>query len=232
MHIKVLGTRGEVESSAPYHSKHSGVLVDETILLDLGEKEYLDYKPECIFITHLHPDHAFFVTEPAKIDIPVYAPETSNTGHIIAIADSIEVNTHLVTPVPTHHSKKVKSVAYLVERDGQKFLYTGDVIWINKEYHHLFTDLSLVITDGSYIRKGGLIKKDKETGRLYGHTGIPNLVDLFKSFTQHILFLHFGNWFYDGISTARKKFSQISENNGVNILVGYDGMEINLNDLG
>jgi glyoxylase-like metal-dependent hydrolase (beta-lactamase superfamily II) len=61
MNIKILGTRGEIKVSAPYHSRHSGVLIDNTLLLDCGEPEFLDYKPQAILITHLHPDHAFFV---------------------------------------------------------------------------------------------------------------------------------------------------------------------------
>ncbi len=36
MEIRVPRTRGEIQSSLPYHSKHSGVLVDKTLLLDLG----------------------------------------------------------------------------------------------------------------------------------------------------------------------------------------------------
>lgn len=39
MNIKVLGTRGEIEESAPYHSHHSGVLIDDAILLDCGEQK-------------------------------------------------------------------------------------------------------------------------------------------------------------------------------------------------
>lgn len=40
MKIKILGTRGEIEESAPYHSKQSGVLVDDKILLDIGDKDF------------------------------------------------------------------------------------------------------------------------------------------------------------------------------------------------
>jgi len=40
MNIKILGTRGEIEGKAPWHSKQAGVLVDETFLMDLGEKDH------------------------------------------------------------------------------------------------------------------------------------------------------------------------------------------------
>jgi len=229
MHIKVLGTRGEVDPSSPYHSKHSGILVDGMLLLDLGEREFLDYKPKSIFITHLHPDHAFFVTEPMAIDIPIYAPEESqNATNLRKIGNAIQIDSHRVTPIPTHHSKKVKSVGYLVDNGTQKILYTGDLIWINKEYHHLFDHLALVITEASFIRKGGMVRKDRDTGQIYGHTGVPNLIDLFKQFTSHILFIHFGNWFYKGAKAARETLNKMGISNGISVHVGYDGMQLDL----
>ena len=78
MKIEFLGVRGNIEAFAPCYSKHSGVLVDGKILFDLGEKEFLERKPLYIFITHLHADHAFFVTqEIGELGIPVFAPEKS-----------------------------------------------------------------------------------------------------------------------------------------------------------
>jgi len=41
MRIKILGTRGEIELSKPQHHNHSGILFDETILCDAGEKNIL-----------------------------------------------------------------------------------------------------------------------------------------------------------------------------------------------
>jgi len=76
MRIKVLGTRGEIEESTPRHSRHSGLLVDGRLLFDLGEKEFLAQRPRRVFITHLHPDHAFFVRKTEPLGVPVYAPET------------------------------------------------------------------------------------------------------------------------------------------------------------
>lgn len=231
MLIRVLGTRGEVEPSLPHHSKHSGVLVDRSILLDLGEQEFLDWKPESVFITHLHPDHAFFVREPAGIELPVYAPSRDRNGITQPLSHQIDIGSYRITPIPTHHSKLVDSQAYLVEGDAARLLYTGDVVWINKEYHELFGALNLVITDGSYIRKGGMVRRDKSTGQIYGHTGIPNLIHLFKNHTKNIMFVHFGSWFYEGADTARVKLEQMGSENGVNVLLGYDGMELQVDDL-
>ena len=230
MKIRVLGTRGEIKPSLPEHALHSGVLVDDRLMLDIGEKEFLEYHPEVVFITHLHPDHAFFIVEnPPPVEVPLYAPEAYDKDvKTTVIAGPVEFGDCIITPVPTHHSKKVKSAAYLVTDGRQRLLYTGDLIWINKEYHHLLEDLDMVITDGSYIRKGGMVIKDKETGQLYGHNGIPDLVNLLKKFTGRILFVHFGRWFYKDPEGAEQKLAELGRENGITIQAGFDGMEFEL----
>jgi hypothetical protein len=105
------------------------------------------------------------------------------------------------------------------------------MIWINEEYHYLFTDLKLVITDGSYFRRGGMVRRDKETGQLYGHNGIPDLINLFQHFTRHILFIHFGSWFFKNVKGAREKLGRMGDGHGVGVYVGYDGMELDLDKL-
>jgi ribonuclease BN (tRNA processing enzyme) len=232
MKIKILGTRGEVEPKSPYHSRHSGVLIDNKILLDLGEKEFLKYKPAAVFITHLHPDHAYFIKELLETNIPIYAPEKSKNCKTIKIptkAKRTPFKAYKITPIPTHHSKKVKSTAYLVEKGKKRILYTGDMIWIDKKYHFLLCNLNLVITEASCLRKGGLVRKDKKTSLLYGHTGIPDLVNLFKKFSQDIVFVHFGGWFYKDIRKSRTKLAKLGKENNVSVKLGYDGMEFCLN---
>ncbi|NYT17662.1 MAG: hypothetical protein GKC06_06635 [Methanomicrobiales archaeon] len=231
MHLTVLGTRGEVEESAPSHSRHSGILIDGTLLFDIGEKEYLDIRPDHIFITHLHPDHAFFITDPAPVDVPMYGPEAyEDTVTVTMMNAPVSLGPYTITPIPTHHSKLVRSAAYLVRRGEESLLYTGDLIWINREFHHLFDPVDLVITDGSLIRKGGRIRRDAETGTLYGHSGIPDLVRLFAPFTSRILFVHFGSWFYEDIDAAREKIAALGEEYGVSVRAAHDGMELETAD--
>lgn len=228
MKIQVLGTRGEIKPSLPYHSHHTGVLLDEKILLDLGEPEFLEKEPAAVLITHLHPDHAFFVKNNASIniDVPIYAAEDSEKAGLIVVSEPFTVCDYKITPIPTHHSKKVKSVAYLIENNDKRILYTGDMIWINKEHWHLLEKLDLVITESSFFREGGVIRRDKETGQIYGHTGIPDLIKFFEKFTNRILFIHFGSWFYKDTQEARKKIHNLAKDYGIEPLIGYDGMEI------
>src|SRR5258705_13826702 len=37
MRVRILGTHGNIEASAPSHVKHSGILIDARLLLGIGE---------------------------------------------------------------------------------------------------------------------------------------------------------------------------------------------------
>jgi ribonuclease BN (tRNA processing enzyme) len=229
MHITILGTRGEIEQTAPYHSRHSGILIDETLMVDLGEREFLDRVPKAVLITHLHPDHAYFVRageERPPAAIPIFAPEGYKDTAVTVLDEPKTIAGCSVTPVPSHHSLKVRSQAYLIARGSTKILYTGDLVWINKDYHPLFAGLDLVITEASYFRKGGLIIRDKTTGQIYGHTGLPDLVRLFKDYCRHIVLVHFGGWFYKDIGQARAAIRELGRANGVVLEAGHDNQEI------
>jgi ribonuclease BN (tRNA processing enzyme) len=236
MKIKILGTRGEIDASGPYHSKQSGILVDEMLMLDAGEKSFLIYRPKWILISHLHPDHAFFVRkgheEIPQTDAQIFAPEKPAYQEIAAKIDILDKRKRLgdyeITPIPSHHSKHVKSQAYLVKKESHAFLYTADLVWINKEFHALFDPVELVITEASFLRKGGMIRRDASTGEIYGHNGIPDLIHFFKKFTKKIIFMHFGSWFYKSASQARKAIKQLGKEDEVEALVAYDGMEVEL----
>jgi ribonuclease BN (tRNA processing enzyme) len=232
MRVRVLGTRGEVEPSAPRHSRHSGLLVDGRLLLDLGEEEFLESKPRRVLITHLHPDHAFFVRKPAPLGRPVYAPEIlAGRPEVKVFPGRMSFDGFTIRAVPTHHSLKVRSQAYLVRRGGRRMLYTGDLFWINKEYHSLFRGLDLVVTEASFIREGGMIRRDKSSREPYGHAGVPDLVRLFAPFTPTILFTHFGSWFYGDARKSRKTLAELGKQYGVSTIAGYDGYQLDIGKL-
>ena len=88
----------------------------------------------------------------------------------------------------------------------------------------------MVITDSSFIRKGGMIIKDSTTGKLCGHASTPDLIKLFKHFTRHILFIYFDSWFYKGTNKAREQ-NELGRMNGISVLVGYNGMQIDMDKM-
>jgi len=226
MRVEVLGTRGHIEVSAPGHERHAGVMMDG-ILFDLGERVYLDRSPRAVFITHFHEDHAFFVNDDeAEIRVPVYAPERLAGRDIRVVRSTVEVGDMRVTPVPTNHSEDVRSCGYLVEKDLERVLYTGDLISVQARYRDRLPELDLVITEGSFMRRGGLVRRDPGTGRLHGHTGIPDLVDFFAPIARRIVITHLGSWFYKDIPAAVERIGALNPDGKV--MVAKDGTVIDL----
>jgi len=223
--ITILGTRGNVETVAPRYSKHSGLLVDEFILFDVGEKEYLKLRPKYVFITHLHPDHAAIKADDVPEGTLIFAPEPSSKLSMIrVISEPVRMRGYTVTPVPTVHSRRVKSVGYLVESRGKRFLYSSDLVEIKSGFHRVLRGLDLVITDGSFIRAKGLIRKDTKTGLPIGHNGIPDLVRFFSRFADRIVITHFGTWFFKDIVQSRRRIESLG--NGVRVIAAHDGIQV------
>lgn len=209
--------RGEIKPIKPLYEKHSGILINDELLLDMGEDEFLKYKPKWILITHLHPDHAIFVREKIIINNKnIFGPEKSENAKIKVKKKKFKIGKYTITPIPIHHSKIVKSLAYIIETKDRSILYTGDILKIDKKYYQLFNDLDLVITEGSFFKKDGK----------FGHNGIPNLIHLFKKFSKKILLVHFGRWFLDNIEDGTEKINELAKKEKVNVLIGYEGMQI------
>jgi ribonuclease BN (tRNA processing enzyme) len=225
LQLTILGTRGNIESSAPAYSRHSGILVNGLILLDVGEKDYLSRRPRYIFITHLHSDHAAIAASDVSTDTEIYAPESAPGLPMCRIvSEPVQVDGYTVTPIPTIHSQRVKSVGYVVERNGERFLYSSDLVEIKPRFHHLLKRLDLVITDGSFMRSKGLIRRDAKTGRAIGHNGIPDLVRFFSRYTNNIVITHFGTWFFKDIAQSRQKIESLGD--GVRVIAAHDGIQL------
>jgi DNA-formamidopyrimidine glycosylase len=231
MNVKILGTKGEIEESSPKHALRSGLLIDEQLLVDFGEKSFLHYEPKWILLTHLHPDHAYFMRRDAKeippTFSPIYAPE-SPFQKITHLNKKKKLGPYIITPIPTHHSLHVASQAYLIQRKSVTILYTGDMVWIDKKFHSLFKKIDLVITEASFIREGGMVKKDPNSQKIFGHAGIPNLIRFFKPYTSTILFMHFGKWFVKDPKAGKKKLLDLGERHQIKVLIAQDGMKVKL----
>jgi len=224
--IEILGTRGHIEPSAPGHMLHSGVMVND-VLFDLGERSYLERRPRAVFLTHLHADHAFFTEEEhGPLPVPTFGPQRwDEHPEIQVIRSSREVDGLTVTAVPTVHSVSYRSNAYLVEDGRSRIMYTGDLISIQRRYRDRLPEMDLVITDGSFMREGGLVRRD-ESGRPHGHTGIPNLVRFFSPLAPRIVFTHFGSWFFHDVEASVKSIEALG--GATSVEAAHDGMTIEL----
>ena len=78
-----------------------------------------------------------------------------------------------------------------------------------------------MITEGSFVRSKGLIRKDTKTGLPIGHNGIPDLVRFFSRYTNRIVITHFVRWFFKDIPHARQKIESFG--NRVKVMAAYDG---------
>jgi ribonuclease BN (tRNA processing enzyme) len=225
MRLKILGTRGNILPSAPRYARHSGILVDSRILLDLGEAAFLRYRPRHIFITHLHHDHAAFPRTRAVTGAEIFLPEPAPglpAGRVVS--GPVRCGAYRIVPVPTVHSLKVRSVGYIIEAGGRRVFFSSDLVSIERRYHRRLRRLDLVITEGSYMRRGGLVRTDPASGRRFGHTGIPDLVDFFRPFAPSIVFTHFGSWFYKDIAASIRQIAALGD--GVRTSAARDGLVI------
>lgn len=219
MEVKILGTRAHIEEMQPHHQRHTGILIDKKILLDLGEKQFLEEKPKYIFITHLHPDHAYFEFSGSvfpSLRFKIFAPEKHpkvNSIRIVRPFETLSIPGYNITAIPVIHSLKVKSFAYLIETKKRRILFTGDVGWIEKHAREKLGKIDLVITEGSYMRKGGMLRRDKKSGNIFGHTGIPDLVKMFEPVCNHMVIIHLGKWFMEDVKTGIKKIKALSNKN-------------------
>lgn len=226
--IHILGTRANVPISSRRHARHSGVIVEGEILLDAGERSYLRLRPRWTLITHFHPDHAFFVREPPAEKPEVLAPESDERcrATVVKPARPFRLGTWTITAIPLIHSRSVKAVAYRLDGAGKSILFTGDVLEIERRYHSLLRNLDLVITEGSFIRRGGLVRMDRQTGHRSGHAGLPDLIALFASFTRSIVVVHLGSWFYRDPRRAHEAVRALGRRHGVEARIAWDGMHV------
>lgn len=228
MNVKILGSRGKIPQSAPHYKNYSGILLDNKILIDVGEPDYMEYQPEAIVFTHFHPDHAFFVFHDQQFDpgIPLYGPEEQELiPHLKVITKKFRIGEYSFRPIPVIHALHLKSLGYIIEKGEKKIFISGDVAWIEKAHFKNFPKVDLVITEASFIRKGGMIRRKEE--RIFGHTGIPDLIRLLGPHTSKMAFVHYGSWFFKDVKESRKKL-QSFETEDLEIIPAHDGMEIEI----
>lgn len=227
MKIKILGTRGKIQPSAPGYTNHTGILIDDKILVDVGELQYMDHNPEAIVFTHFHPDHAFFVEKKEIFDpkIPLFGPEEQEfIPNLKIISGSFKVGAYNFRPVPVIHALKLKSLGYVIEKDQKRIFITGDVAWIEKADLENIKPLDAVFTEATFLRKGGRINRKKD--RIFGHTGVPDLIRLLGPLTNKMVFSHYGNWFFEDLEESVEQLKKQADDPV--IIPAHDGMELEI----
>jgi hypothetical protein len=124
------------------------------------------------------------------------------------------------------HSVHVRSVGYIIQKDGKSVFYSSDMISIDRRHHRKLRGLDLVVTEGSFIRRGGMVRRDAKSGAEFGHAGIPDLVDFFRDFAPRVIITHFGSWFYRNTPAAIRQIEALG--NGVRVTAAHDGMVLHI----
>ncbi|HEY9185015.1 MAG TPA: MBL fold metallo-hydrolase [Salegentibacter sp.] len=226
MEIEILGCRGKIKARAPKYRNHSGFLVNEKLLIDVGEEAFLERKPKAIIFTHFHPDHAYFIfkEETFSPKTPHYGPESHPLiPELKIISAETEISGFSITPVPVIHAKNLKSYGYVVEKHGKRVFFTGDVAWIEKAHLKEIGQVDLIITEATLINKGGRINRDGDN--IYGHTGIPDLVRILSPLSPKLIFTHYGDWFFKDIGESKEKLKSL-EPEGTKLIPAFDGFKI------
>jgi hypothetical protein len=112
-------------------------------------------------------------------------------------------------------------MALLVKKESSVF-YTSDVIEVIPDFEE---PVDLVILDGSFMRRGGLVRRS-DSGKRFGHTGISDLVQIYSVYTDYLLVTHFGSWFYRDIEKSIGKIESLG--NGTTVRAAHDGMVVHL----
>jgi hypothetical protein len=158
----------------------------------------------------------------------VYVPEATNRcPGATVLSGAVCVGSYRIIPIPVAHSHIVRSVGYIVESRSRRLFYSGDMVAIDKQYHSRLRHLDLVVTDGSFMRKGGLVRTDRRSGERFGHAGIPDLVEFFKPRAKYIVVTHFGSWFYAAVDASVRKIEALSDRR-TRVLAAYDELVLTI----
>ncbi len=237
MKLTFLGTRANIESQTNQHSMHSSLLVsyyDQRIMIDcgldwLGKVEEID--PDCIFITHAHPDHAFGLKEGSPC--PVYATSESweklmefeiEKRVTVHPREKIQVGDVYFEAFPVDHSTIAPAVGYKVAAGRRQIFYVPDVVWIHDRESAL-SGVDLYIGDGATIERS-LVRKIDEA--LVGHTPIrTQLTWCQKEEVLKAIFTHCGTEIVESdLRKINPKLEKMAQERNLKAGLAFDGLEV------
>jgi ribonuclease BN (tRNA processing enzyme) len=201
--LRFYGTRGYVDESSPSHAGHSAFTIEADgfrLLCDFGENRQgllKEIRPDAIFVSHAHPDHAWGLEEGTRA--PVYASAVTHelTAEfplaqriVLQPGKRVRVGPFRLTAFPVVHSIRCPGVAARLEISGHVVVYCGDIVAFEAAAEAL-ADARIYVGDGSTLR-ASLVRRHP-TGALVGHTTVrAQLGWLAKAGVPRAVFSHFG----------------------------------------
>ena len=203
MRLRFFGTKGYVEEKSRAHSGHSAFTLETEgfrLLCDFGQNRkglLKKIRPDAIFVSHAHPDHAWGLEEGTSV--PVHASAiTHEITRDLPVRERVTleperamcVGPFRLTAFPVIHSVRCPCVAARIETRDLVLVYSGDVIAFERPEAAL-PGANLYIGDGSTL-KGSLVRRHA-SGALMGHTTVrAQLGWLGKYGVARAIFSHFG----------------------------------------
>ncbi len=154
-------------------------------------------RPDAIFVSHAHPDHALGLEEGTKIPVHASAITHEITKDLpirnrvtLEPERTVSVGPFRLTAFPVIHSVRCPCVAARIELGDLVLVYSGDIVAFERPEAAL-AGAGLYIGDGSTL-KGSLVRRHA-TGALMGHTTVrAQLGWLGKYGVARAIFSHFG----------------------------------------
>ena len=203
MRLHFYGTKGYVEESSREHSGHSAFTIEEKgfrLLCDFGQNRkglLKRIRPDAIFVSHAHPDHAWGLEEGPKAAVHASAITHEITRELpiaqrvtLEPGKPVSIGPFRITACPVVHSIRCPCVAARIETADRTVVYSGDVIAF-EDPEAALRGADLYIGDGSTL-KGSLVRRHT-SGVLIGHTTVrAQLGWLAKHAVPRAIFSHFG----------------------------------------
>lgn len=242
MRLHFFGTRGYVTESSPEHSGHSAFVLEEggfRLLCDFGENRQgmlAEIRPDAIFVSHAHPDHAWGLRE--GTEVPVHASaathkilETLPLPRRVTLEPEspVRLGPFEVTAFPVIHSIRCPCIGARIEIPGLRLVYSGDIVAFEDPAAAL-AGADLYIGDGSTL-KGSLVRRH-ESGALVGHTTVrAQLGWLDRHGVPRAIFSHFGKGPIElGEEALASALAELAaaQAPGCVVAAAYDGLALKL----
>lgn len=242
MRLHFYGTRGCVEESSRAHTGHSAFVLETRgfrLLCDFGDNRkgmLPKIKPDAIFVSHAHPDHAWGLWE--GTELPVYASAVTHEllkelplldRRVLAPRETVAIGPFRLTAHPVIHSVRCPCVAARIESGGLSVVYSADVVAF-EDPDAALSGADFYVGDGSTLT-GSLVRRHP-SGVLIGHTTVrAQLGWLGRYGIVRAVFSHFGKGPIEmGQKALEKALDDLAAARppGCAVTAAHDGLEMEI----
>ena len=203
MRLHFYGTKGYVDESSDAHAGHSAFTVEAggyRLLCDFGQNRrglLATIRPDAIFISHAHPDHAWGLEEGTAAAVHASAITHELTAKfpienrvVLEPGRAVAAGPFRLTAATVVHSIRCPGIGVRLEAEGRTLVYSGDVVSF-EDPDAALDGADVYVGDGSTLT-GSLVRRHS-SGALIGHTTIrAQLGWLAKRRIGRAVFSHFG----------------------------------------